>query len=265
MLEPDTEEKGSNKITELKSFLKESLDPDKFSDAMKILGIDEDMTNEQLYEAIKLLLKKPEEEEEDEEKKAAKKKEDEEEEEEEEAKGADRQAWMEKCMKGGKTMEECAAEYKEKYPPPKKEEEPAELAKKKKEDEEEKEMHAKLSPEVRTELNELKAEIGRLKEERRLNEIASKVDEQISEKHLAPAQRDHVIKLMAKLEDEHHEELLGTFSNVKFKGFEDVGQTSQRRPGQPEELDEETRKKILKEHGISDLIEERGKKGRVAS
>lgn len=258
MLESEEKKKdeGSNKITELQGFLKESLDAEKYSEAMKILGIDEGMTNEQLYAALKALLK-PEEEEEDEEKKAGKK--EEEEEEEEEAKGAapDHKAWMEKCMKGGKSMEECAKEYKEAYPAPK-EEEDADLAKKEEEE-------PKLPAAARAELDELKLEIANLKEERRLKEIATKVDEQITEKHLAPAQREHVIKLMAKLEDEHHEELLGTFSGQKFKGFDDVGKSNARRPGAPVELDEETRLKILKEHGISDLIDERGKKKRVAS
>jgi len=261
-LEDSKEEDGSNKITELKDFLKENLKPDKYADSLKILGIDEAMSNEQLLEAITELFlqkKKPEEEEEEEEDEEAKKKKAAEaaelEEKGEEKKDApDRKEFMEKCMKEGKSLAECNAEYKEKYPAPKEDEE------KKAADVDEKDEAKELTlPEdVRKEFDELKAEIGRLKDERRLADITHKVDTQIAEKHLAPVQKPQVIKLMSKLPDAMHEDFLSTFSNVKFKGFEDVGKTSARRPGEPEELDEELRLKLLKDHGIADLILERG-------
>jgi len=337
-LDLDEDKSGSNKITELQSFLKETLKPDKYSDAMKILGITDDMSNVELLEAVTLLLKKNEEEaemkaakkkaeedEEEEEKKAAKKKTEEDEEEEEKKKAADLQEeekaaaptyrdFMDKCMKAGKSMADCAKEYKEKYPAPKKEEESEveqlaeaaraqdeiELAKKKKKDEYEypEKKASELTPElrkefdelkekaselskvreefdelkekaselskVREEFDELKLELVRLKEERRLAEIAQKVDEQIDEKHLAPKQRDHVIKLMAKLPVMYHDELLSTFATQKFRGFEDVGQTDVRRPGELPEVDEETRMRLLREHGIDDLIAERGTKRRAS-
>ena len=347
-LDLDEDTSGSNTITELQSFLKESLKPDKYSEAMKILGISDDMSNVELLEAVTLLLKKKdeEEEEEEEEKKAAKKKAEEDEEEEEEKKASEKVAeleeeeekaagpsykdFMDKCMKAGKSMGECAKEYKEKYPAPKKEEESEveqlaesewkdeiELAKKKKKDEYEypEKKASELAPELRKEfdelkekaselskvrneldelkekaselskvreeldelrekaselskgreeLDELKLELTRLKEERRLAEIAQRVDEQIDEKHLAPKQRDHVIKLMAKLPETYHDELLSTFATQKFRGFEDVGQTDVRRPGELPELDEGTRMRLLKEHGIDDLIFEKGTKRRAS-
>jgi hypothetical protein len=37
-----------------------------------------------------------------------------------------------------------------------------------------------------------------------------------------------------------------------------------RRPGEPEEIDEETRMRLLREHGIEDLIAERGVKRRAS-
>jgi myosin heavy subunit len=233
-------------------------------------------------------------------------------------------------MKAGKSMADCSALYKEKYPEPKKEEiaeveqlaesaakEEIELAKKKKKEDEYEHPEKKaseLAPEIRKELDELKEkatelakvreefdelkegaselakvreefgelkqeaselakvreefdelklELLRLKEERRLAEIAQKVDEQIDEKHLAPKQRDHVIKLMAKLPVMYHDDLLQTFATQKFRGFEDVGRTEVRRPGEPEEIDEETRLRLLREHGIDDLIAERGVKRRA--
>jgi len=343
VLDLDEDKSGSNKITELQSFLKETLKPDKYSDAMKILGITDDMSNVELLEAVTLLLKKndeeaemkaakkkaEEDEEEEEEKKAAKKKTEEDEEEEEEKKAAEEAVdlqkeeekpagttyrdFMDKCMKAGKSMAECAKEYKEKYPAPKKEEESEveqlaesewkdeiELAKKKKKDEYEypEKKASELAPElrkefdelkekaselskvreefdelkeeaselskVREEFDELKLELVRLKEERRLAEIALKVDEQIDEKHLAPKQRDHVIKLMAKLPVMYHDELLSTFATQKFRGFEDVGQTAVRRPGELPEVDEETRVRLLREHGIEDLIAEKGVKRRAS-
>jgi len=268
-LDLDEDKSGPSKIVELQSFLKESLKPDKYSEAMKILGISDDMTNTQLLEEITLLVKK--------------KKEDEEEEEEEDKEkktaAPTYKDFMEKCMKAGKSMAECAEEFKEKYPAPKEKEESEieqlaesewkeeiDLAKKKKKDEYEypEKKESELSSEVRKELNDLKLEISRIKEEKRLMEITHKVDEQIQEKHLAPAQRDHVIKLMAKLEDTYHDELLSTFSTQKFRGFEDTGETDIRRPGAPQELDEETRVKLMKEHGIADLVEERGMKRRAS-
>jgi len=339
-LDLDEDKSGSNTIKELQNFLKESLKPDKYSDAMKILGISDDMSNVELLEAVTLLLqkkdeeeekktaKKKTEEEEEEEKKAAKKKTEEEEEEEkkaamkktEEEEEEEKKAaaptyrdFMDKCMKAGKSMADCAKEYKEKYPAPKKEEESEveqlaesewkdeiELAKKKKKDEYEypEKKASELAPELRKEfdelkekanelskvrkefdelkektnelskgreeLDELKLELVRLKEERRLAEIAQKVDEQIDEKHLAPKQRDHVIKLMAKLPETYHDEFLSTFATQKFRGFEDVGQTDVRRPGERPEIDEETRMRLLEEHGIDDLIFERGTKRRAS-
>jgi len=289
-LELDEDKSSPNKIAELQSFLKESLEPDKYSAAMKILGINEDMTNAQLLEAVKLLLKKKEEEEEEEKKAAKKKPEEEEDEEKKAAKKKDEYEYPEKkaaapaykdfmksCMKAGKSMADCAKEFKEKYPAPKEAEESEveqlsesewkdeiELAKKKKDEYEYPEKKAALPPEVRKELDDLKLELSHIKEEKRLMEITHKVDEQIQEKHLAPKQRDHVIKLMSKLDDSHHDELLGTFATQKFKGFEDVGQSDLTRPGALQELDEETRMKLMKEHGIADLVEERGMKRRAS-
>lgn len=250
-LEEEEKKETPNKITELRAFLKENLDADKYGESMKILGIDEAMTNEQLLEALLegiQLLMKPEEEEE-------KKKKPEEEEEEKQAAAPDHKEFMEKCMKEGKTMAECAAEYKEKYPAPK-EDEKKEAADEEKKAEEETKLG--LPEDVRAEFDELKAEIGRLKDERRLSDITHKVDEQITEKHLAPVQKPGVIKLMAQLPDEMHDSFLKTFENVKFKGFEDVGHAKSERPGEAEVLSEEARAKILKEHGIEDLILERG-------
>jgi len=347
-LDLDEDKSSSNRISELQSFLKETLKPDKYADAMKILGIRDDMSNVELLEAVTLLLKNKEEE--DEEKKAAKKK-DEYEYPAKEAAAPTYKDFMEKCMKAGKSMADCAKEYKEKYPAPKKAEEseveqlaeyeypakeaaaptykdfmekcmkagksmadcakeykekhPApkkaeeseveqlsesewkdeiELAKKKKKDEYDypEKKASELAPElrkefdelrekanelsdVRKEFDELKLELTRLKDERRLAEIAQKVDHQIEEKHLAPKQRDQVIKLMAKLPEGYHDELLSTFATQKFRGFEDVGRTDVRRPGELPKIDEETRMRLLKEHGIDELIDERGTRKRGAS
>ena len=293
-LDLDEDKSSSNRISELQSFLKETLKPDKYADAMKILGIRDDMSNVELLEAVTLLLKNKEEE--DEEKKAAKKK-DEYEYPAKEAAAPTYKDFMEKCMKAGKSMADCAKEYKEKYPAPKKAEESEveqlaesewkdeiELAKKKKKDEYDypEKKASELAPElrkefdelrekanelsdVRKEFDELKLELTRLKDERRLAEIAQKVDHQIEEKHLAPKQRDQVIKLMAKLPEGYHDELLSTFATQKFRGFEDVGRTDVRRPGELPKIDEETRMRLLKEHGIDELIDERGTRKRGAS
>ncbi|GAH07085.1 unnamed protein product, partial [marine sediment metagenome] len=73
-----------------------------------------------------------------------------------------------------------------------------------------------------------------------------------------------VISLGAKLPVMYHDELLSTFATHKFKGFEDVGQTDVRRPGDPLDIDEETKMRLLREHGIEDLIAERGMKRRAS-
>ena len=336
-LDLDEDKSGSNKITELQNFLKESLAPDKYSDAMKILGITDDMSNIELLEAVTLLLKKKEEEEEEkkDEKVASEEVEAAEEKVVEEKVVVEEKTpvykdFMDKCMKAGKSMADCSKLYKEKYPAPKKEEiaefeqlvesaaKEVELAKKKKKEDEYEHPEKKaseLAPEIRKEMDELKEkatelakvreefdelkegaselvkvreefgelkqeaselakvreefdelklELLRLKEERRLAEIAQRVDEQIDEKHLAPKQRDHVIKLMAKLPVMYHDELLSTFATQKFRGFEDVGQTDVRRPGDPLEINEETRMRLLREHGIDDLISEKGIKRRAS-
>ncbi len=251
---PDEEEKkeAPNKITELRAFLKGNLEADKYGEALKILGINEVMSNEQLLtallEGIQTLMK-PEEEEE-----KKKKTPEEEEKEEEKLEAPDQKVFMEECMKAGKTMAECAEEFKKKYPdPPEKKEEESEkdLGK-----EEKKELE--LPATVRAEFDELKLEIATLKDERRLNDITHQVDDQITEKHLAPVQKAGVIKLMVALPDDQHEALLGTFSQVKFKGFEDTGITESAPPGEPEELSAELRVRILKEHGIDDLVAEKG-------
>jgi hypothetical protein len=251
-LEEEEKKEAPNKISELRAYLKENLDADKYAESLKILGIDEAMTNQQVVAAILegiQLLMKPEEEEE--------KKKPEEEEEQEHA-DPDQKGFMEKCMKEGKSMADCAAEFKEKYPEAPEKKEEAKLEEGKKEDEEEEKKHLELNPETQKEFDELKLEINRLKEERRLSDITHKVEAQIAEKHLAPVQKAGVIKLMASMPDEMHDELLGTFSNVKFKGFEDVAHAASERPGDPETLSEDDRKRILKEQGIDELILERG-------
>ena len=253
-LEEEEKKEAPNKISQLRAYLKENLDADKYSESLKILGIDEAMTNEQVVAAILegiQLLMKPEEEE-------KKKKTPEEEEEEAKHADPDQKGFMEKCMKEGKSMADCAAEFKEKYPEAPEKKEEAKLEEGKKEDEEEEKKHLELNPETQKEFDELKLEINRLKEERRLSGITHKVDAQIAEKHLAPVQKAGVIKLMASMPDEMHDELLGTFSNVKFKGFEDVAHATSERPGDPEILSEDDRKRILKEQGIDELILERG-------
>lgn len=280
------DDKDDNKVTQMLTFLKEKLSDEDYTSAMEFLGVKTELSAEQLLEAILLELRKKEKPEDDEDKNdkkkkkpdedkedLAKKKEDEYEYPDDKTKkGADPsyKDFMRKCMDAGKSMTECAKEYKEKYPEPSKKEE-AEFAdalvlKKKKKDEDEdedkkKEANLELDA-VKKEMAELKLDLARIKEEKRLAEISHTVDKQVEEKHLAPIQRDKVIKLMAKMDDDLHEEFLGTYSSQKFRGFEDVGRSDLRKPGEPETLDEETRKRISKEFGLDELIEEKAMKKR---
>ena len=287
-IEQDTDSKPSDKVAALMKFLKEKLEDGDYSKAAEFLGLKSDLSNEDLLEQITLLLKK--------------KKEDEEEEEEKEKKGlasykdfmskcmkegktlkecaddwkkerpksqealemASYKDFMQKCMKGGKPLKECADEWKKKYPEPKKEEIAeveelaAELAKKKDEDEYPKDEYPEP---VKKKMEEMEDRIKTLEEQKRAVEINAEIQELVSQRHLAPVQKDPVFKLSNAMDDEMREDFLNLFRTTqKFKVDEDVGLVRSAKPGEQWEIDEETRTRIMKEHGLNDLIADKGVK-----
>jgi hypothetical protein len=149
-------------------------------------------------------------------------------------------------MAEGKSMEECQAEYKKKYPEAKEEEAaaPEELSEPKDEE--------------NAEFAKLNARIAELEGKLQLEEISNEVKGLVNEKHLSPRQVDSVVKLSAAMDAEMREDFLSLFKTQKFTVSEDKGMSLSKRPGEENEMDAETRARILREQGIADLIDERG-------
>lgn len=227
-----------SKEEQLATFLKDKLSEEDFSAAAKILGVDktEDLSNAELLEAITELLAKG---------KTEEYPEPEEEEEEDKKKMADYKTFLKDCMAEGKSLKECADEWKKKYPEPKEE------AKKPEEEEEEEEKMGKLE-----------ARIADLEAKLLEEQISNEVSELVGAKHLSPRQVSPVVKLGAGMTPEMRKEFFDLFKTQKFTVSEDKGLALNKRPGESGTIDSETRNRILKEQGILDLIEDRGVKRR---
>jgi ferredoxin len=237
-----------SQLNEMLSYLKEKLEPTDYADLMTKLGLEQDISNAELLAAFKKLLKGEEEEEEEEE-----------EPEEKEKKAMDYKEFIKKCMEGGKSLKECSAEFKEKYPEPSKEEiaEVEELAKEfgKKEGEE--------GPE--DELAALKLRIAALEEKDKLAGISSKVEELVKDKHLAPVQREGALKLAARLDPEGQEELLEFFRTTqKLTVHTDVGKLESVIPGEEgSDITAERRAELIELHGLQGLIDDKADKSKL--
>lgn len=244
----------------LLSTLKEKLEPKDYSELMTKLGIDEDISNAELLEAITALLAKKEEKPEGEEG-------------EEEKDAADYKTFIKECMAEGKDLKTCSAEFKEKYPEPDKapsKEEiaeveqlvAAELAGKKKkekgeEEEEEDEMGKRLAA--------LETQLADLKKEKELAGMSAKVDELVKDKHMAPVQRDLALKLADGLAPEKQEELLEFFRTTqKFSVHQDVGILASGKPGAGGvDMTAERRQELIKLHGLQGLIDDKADKSKL--
>uniref|UniRef100_A0A6M3M9Y5 Uncharacterized protein n=1 Tax=viral metagenome TaxID=1070528 RepID=A0A6M3M9Y5_9ZZZZ len=243
-LEPSTGE--STKQEQLLSLLSEKLTPEDLGSVRKLLGLPTELSNAELFEKIKaeLMKKKPEEEEDPEKKKAA---------------APSYQEFIKSCMEEGKDLKTCAAEYKEKHG----DATDAEIAdveklakdedwgkKKKPEDEED-----EYPPAVKKKLEELDAEIKSLKELRRTEGIDAKVDAMVSEDHMTPVQATGIKKLMHGLPDADQNAILDIFRTQKISAREDIG--GQVQPG-TEPITAERKARLMEEHGLTRLIEEKG-------
>lgn len=241
-LETEDMDKKKKKEEALALFLKEKLSEEDFTNAAQLMGIETgDLSNAELLEKLTELLQ-------------GKKKEEDEypPPEDEEKKMADYKAFIKDCMKDGeKSMTECAEEWKKKYPEAKEEGE-TELQKeedKKKKKPEDEEMAA------------LQARIEELENANKLAKIDAEISELVHEKHLAPIQKEPLIKLSARLSDEDRNAILDVFKTQKFKVDEDVGSTTQTRPGETGyAVTPEERARIMKEHGLNDLIADKAVK-----
>lgn len=214
---------------QLAVFLKDKLSEEDFGSAAKILGVEtSDLSNAELLEKLTALLQG----------KAEPEKED-----PEEKEMADYKTFIKDCMAEGKTMEDCQAEYKEKYPEgePKKEGE----------------AEAALSEPKDEKYAELNNRIAELEGKLQLEEISNEVTGLVQAKHLSPRQVEPVVKLGAGMTPEMRAEFFNLFKGQKYTVSDDKGLALSKRPGEPEAIDEETRARILKEQGISDLISEK--------
>lgn len=95
----DLEGADKKKAEDLMKFLKESLSAEKYKELETKLGLKKDLTNTELLAAIEELMKK---------KKIP--------DEEDEENLASYKEFIASCVKGGKTIEDCAKEWKSKYP-----------------------------------------------------------------------------------------------------------------------------------------------------
>lgn len=243
--ELDLEEPTTTTEEQLVALLKDKLSEEDFGAAAKLLGIEgDDISNAELLEKLTDLFKGKEEKPEDED--------------EEEKEMGDYKTFMKECMAEGKDLKECADEWKKKYPEPKPkeegEEDAAELAKKKKKDDDEPEDE---------DMEKLKDRVSELEGKLHLEKVSNEVSELVHDKHLSPRQAEPIIKLSARMDEETREEFLDVFRSQKFTVSEDKGSLASRRPGATTwEIDEETRQMIMKDHGISALIEDKGVKPR---
>jgi len=247
-LDQDGGEESSSKLTELLKYLEENMEPDKYAEAMALLGVKQDLSNAELLEAFKKLMdpKKPEEDEEeedDDEKKAATA---------EEGEKPDRAAFMKECMaKEGMDLAKCTEEFNKKYPDPAKEEGAEEL---------------ELPEAVKAQLKTLEDQVAELTKDKELGVVATEVEKLVEEKHLAPVQRDAIIKLSAKMDPEDRTELLDFFrSTQKLNVHTDAGLLSSLKPGEVagNNLTVERKKELIELHGLSGLIADKADRSKL--
>ena len=248
-LDQDEGDESSKQMTELLTYLKENMEPEKYAEVMTLLGIGKDMSNTDLFEKIKgLMAKKPEEEEEEEDpdkdKDLA---------EGEEGEKPDRAAFMKECMaKEGMDLAKCTEEFKKKYPEPEKKEEGAE--------------ELELPEAVKAQLKTLTDQVAELTKDKELGKVSTEVEKLVIEKHLAPVQRDAIIKLSAKMTPEDRTELLDFFrSTQKLNVHTDAGLLSSLKPGEVagNNLTVERKKELIELHGLSGLIADKADRTRL--
>jgi len=264
-LELEGDDEGNNASQKLMNhvkFLKEKLSPEDYSKAVKDLGFDTALSNEQLLEEIKGLLTN-----------LANK---DGEGEEEEGDLMPYKDFIAKCMGEGKALKDCSAEYKEKYPEaeePSKEEQTEleklekDLVKKKKPEDEYPEADKKFKA-LSDELAQLREDIQVLStartQEKNTEELTLEVDKLIEEKHLAPSQRAGIIKLAGGMSPGDQQEMLTFFRTTQKLGglFDDKGFMANTSASNPIDISPARKAELLKIYKIDEIIEDRGVKPR---
>ncbi len=254
---PDKEQKMKAVLT----FLKEKLEAEDYAKVLEDMGIKDEMSNAELYDAIKVLLKGKEEGDGDG---------------DDDGKDVSYKDFMKECLGEGKSLKECGEEFKKKYPEPApKDEEIAEveelakaLAKKVNgdDDDDDDEGKKKKKDEKDDLITDLQERLSKLEKEKELDGVSAKVEALIQDKHLAPIQRDMVIKLAAKLNDEDQGELLEFFEKTqKFSSHQDVGHLESGKPGGAvgTGLTPERKMELIGLHGLDSLIQDKADKNKL--
>lgn len=257
-LEGEGDDPKPSKMEIMLTTLKEKLEPADYAELMTKLGIDEDISNADLLEAITALFE------------GAAKKEDGEEEKPEDEEGekdmaVDRKDFIKKCMEEGKDLATCSAEFKEKYPDPgkkdddKKDEGAIDELGKKGEESELAKMGKKFT--------ELEAKFAALEKKDELAEVTATVENLVKDKHLAPVQRELAIKLMAEVSPETQGEIEAFFRTTqKFSTHKDAGLLESGAPGAGSAvLTPERKRELIELHGISGLIADKADKSKKLS
>jgi len=259
---PDEEQKMKAVLT----FLKEKLEPEDYSKFLEDMGIKDEMSNVELFDAIKVLLKGKEENGDG----------------DGDGKDVSYKDFMKECLGEGKNLKECSEEFKKKYPEPApKDEEIAEveelakelaeeLAKKANGDDDDNGDDEKKKKKKKDEkddlITDLQKRLSTLEKEKELAGVSAKVENLIKAKHLAPIQREMVIKLASKLNDEDQGELLEFFEKTqKFSVNEDVGHLESGQPGAPGgiNLTPERKMELLDLHGLTSLIQDKADQNKL--
>lgn len=238
-LEADGDDPKPSNLEIMLTTLKEKLEPADYAELMTKLGIEEDISNAELLEKLTELLGEI---------KGAKGEEEEEkpeDEEEEKDMAEDRKAFIKKCMEEGKDLETCSAEFKEKYPDPDKKEEGAEELGK-----------AEEESELAKKFKELEAKFSALEKKDELAGVTATVENLVKDKHLAPVQKDLIIKLMAEVSPETQGDIETFFRTTqKFSTHQDAGLLESGKPGaRGAVLTPERKRELIELHGISGLI-----------
>jgi len=240
---PDPAAEAEKKLSETLKFLKGILKPEDYANVEKLLGFKPEMTNEQLLEAVKELVKPKEKGKYPEDKDKDKYPD----------KLASYKEFMKDCMKT-KKMTECAKDYKKTYPETKvTKEEEAEIEQLSKE----MEAAAAKALEKDQKLEDLTAKVSELQKERDKAIVEAQVNDLVTEKHLSPAQREMVINMAAPMKPEDRMEFFKVFRKQKFPVHEDAGKLGE---GADKGMDPKLKETILRKHGLADLIEEKGVK-----
>lgn len=174
----------------------------------------------------------------------------------------DRKDFIKKCMEEGGDMKACAEKYKEKYPDTEEmnEEEFAELEgeiaelaklagdKTEDEDEEKKKMQGQI--------DSLTKKFEDLEAKQSTGAIESTVQELQDLGHIAPAQAENVVKFAAGIADPTlRTEFLSGYKTQKWTGFQDVGKQGSIPAGQTPMSDVD-RERIIEEQGLADVLED---------